>query len=405
MAARLKNPPPWRNRPQWTRRLRSPARRDCRARPDGPSRPLFRIAPWRPRDPSAHRGRRRAGPRRVGRRPACRPERSPADTNAPPPRRPDGPRGHRDKSRRSASSRPRPWGCRRGGAPPLSSETGNCRASSVSTIRSGRPSPCSSPGAHGRRNGGRPHLRSYVCALRAVTSTDGMTADDYDFDDFLAPRRGVSSTRYAASTASSTHYRTPRHDRSERTNHPAHHRHHRHDRHPSGAGLSRFVRERADRPARPERLLRLLRPVSTLGLVLLLGLCAGAHHPGSGRRPAGHAMWPWCLCCRYSSSLLRPTCREKIKASFVTLFLPPSSSGRSPTSSPMAISPRFSCSARSCLRRIRPHHARSGAARRGWSRSRRPAVLQRRHQRGRGPSPLRRLLRPHPLLIGTSPLP
>ena len=45
----------------------------------------------------------------------------------------------------------------------------------------------------------------FVCALRAVTSTDGMTADYYDFShEFLAPRRGASSTRCAASTAWST---------------------------------------------------------------------------------------------------------------------------------------------------------------------------------------------------------
>ena len=45
----------------------------------------------------------------------------------------------------------------------------------------------------------------FVCALRAVTSTDGMTADYYDFShDFLGHARGASSTRCAASTAWST---------------------------------------------------------------------------------------------------------------------------------------------------------------------------------------------------------
>ena len=46
----------------------------------------------------------------------------------------------------------------------------------------------------------------FVCALRAVTSTDGMTADYYDFSPrFSRARwRGASSTRCAASTAWST---------------------------------------------------------------------------------------------------------------------------------------------------------------------------------------------------------
>jgi GMP synthase (glutamine-hydrolysing) len=44
----------------------------------------------------------------------------------------------------------------------------------------------------------------FVCALRAVTSVDGMTADFYPYDmDFLAVPRPASSTRSAASTASS----------------------------------------------------------------------------------------------------------------------------------------------------------------------------------------------------------
>ena len=38
----------------------------------------------------------------------------------------------------------------------------------------------------------------FVCALRAVTSTDGMTADYYDFShDFLGPRRGPHHQRGA----------------------------------------------------------------------------------------------------------------------------------------------------------------------------------------------------------------
>jgi GMP synthase (glutamine-hydrolysing) len=45
----------------------------------------------------------------------------------------------------------------------------------------------------------------FVCALRAVTSVDGMTADFYPFDmDFLGRAAPASSTRCAASTASST---------------------------------------------------------------------------------------------------------------------------------------------------------------------------------------------------------
>ena len=45
----------------------------------------------------------------------------------------------------------------------------------------------------------------FVCALRAVTSTDGMTADYYDSRTrSSARRRRASSTRCAASTASST---------------------------------------------------------------------------------------------------------------------------------------------------------------------------------------------------------
>jgi GMP synthase (glutamine-hydrolysing) len=41
-----------------------------------------------------------------------------------------------------------------------------------------------------------------VCALRAVTSTDGMTADYYPFPTSSSARwRPASSTRYAASTA------------------------------------------------------------------------------------------------------------------------------------------------------------------------------------------------------------
>ncbi len=45
----------------------------------------------------------------------------------------------------------------------------------------------------------------YVCALRAVTSVDGMTADFFPFDmDVLAASRRGSSTRSRASTGSST---------------------------------------------------------------------------------------------------------------------------------------------------------------------------------------------------------
>jgi GMP synthase (glutamine-hydrolysing) len=54
-------------------------------------------------------------------------------------------------------------------------------------------------------------FRTYdlVCALRAVTSTDGMTADIYPFDaSFLSRVATASSTRSRASTAWST--TTPR---------------------------------------------------------------------------------------------------------------------------------------------------------------------------------------------------
>jgi len=45
----------------------------------------------------------------------------------------------------------------------------------------------------------------FVCALRAVTSTDGMTADSYRSPtSFSPPAPRASSTKYAASTASST---------------------------------------------------------------------------------------------------------------------------------------------------------------------------------------------------------
>ena len=50
-------------------------------------------------------------------------------------------------------------------------------------------------------------VRTYedVCALRAVTSVDGMTADFYPFDPaFLGASPPASSTRSRASTASST---------------------------------------------------------------------------------------------------------------------------------------------------------------------------------------------------------
>jgi GMP synthase PP-ATPase subunit len=50
---------------------------------------------------------------------------------------------------------------------------------------------------------GRTH--DSVCALRAVASTDGMTADYYPFPTSSAARwRPASSTRCAASTAWST---------------------------------------------------------------------------------------------------------------------------------------------------------------------------------------------------------